>query len=481
MRLYLTFAFCLLLFCPQSVSAQRADDGGVIVLSPQELQDMIRRMAAMKRRRQAMLRRRADARPQARPPRYAQDRYEDRAMPRRAETERRVVYDTVEIIDPKTYRKSVVLEERRTAEDRRLGTPYRYDTIIQVDPRNYSKDTIIVANLDRKKRGRRRAGAAEDNRSTGRGYAEDDDLRRRLDRHEAELRDLQRRLDGNYDRDYENRNYDQRDRDDRDRRNPSYYAEDREIERLNREIRRLEDDLDRERERRRLAEDRRYDDRGPDYDRRYADQRDEYYRQRELEIQRKQRELDRLDRPVTPPARPGTTIVPPAPPAPPRVLRDTVYVDRVREVPATPAPGRVDTVVMVKEREVAQPVVVQTERVVERDTVRVAAREPMTFPTVFFDNNSSTLNANHRRILQEVGDELYDRRDYRVVLTGYASKSGNAEYNQQLSARRAKAVSDGLVAVGISADRIRIIPGGIDYQPASPAAARRVEVKAVPR
>ena len=171
-----------------------------------------------------------------------------------------------------------------------------------------------------------------------------------------------------------------------------------------------------------------------------------------------------------------------------RIVRDTVYVDRVSTTPVyIETPTRPDTVVMIQP---AAPTVIRDtvvrdrvvdRAVIQRDTVKLAAREPLDFPTIFFDNNSSVLNARHRSLLAETARQLVAQPAYSVRLTGFASPSGNADYNQRLSARRAAAVRQGLEDAGVSAARIYVVPGGIDYQPANAAAARRVEVKGLPK
>ncbi|OAV42880.1 OmpA family protein [Lewinella sp. 4G2] len=168
----------------------------------------------------------------------------------------------------------------------------------------------------------------------------------------------------------------------------------------------------------------------------------------------------------------------------PVVIRDTVFVDRT-------APARVDTVVQTVAAEpeirTIRDTVVQTqdrivtEEVVRTETVQLAAKEPISFPTVFFDNNSATLNTNHRNIIATMIEDMENKGSYNVRLTGYASRSGNADYNQQLSARRAEAVKQGLVNMGISPNRIRLVAGGIDFQATTPAAGRRVEIQAIPQ
>jgi outer membrane protein OmpA-like peptidoglycan-associated protein len=176
--------------------------------------------------------------------------------------------------------------------------------------------------------------------------------------------------------------------------------------------------------------------------------------------------------------------------APVRIVRDTVYVDRVRTTPVfIPKEGRTDTVIVVREtvRETAPTVIRDTIRVererevVRTDTLQLRAAEPISFPAIFFDNNSSQLNAAHRNLIAGVVDQLKGKTNYTIRLTGFASPSGNAAYNQQLSAKRAAAVRRGFENLGMNGDRIVIVPGGIDFQPTNAAAARRVEVQALPR
>lgn len=209
------------------------------------------------------------------------------------------------------------------------------------------------------------------------------------------------------------------------------------------------------------------------------------------EMRERQRELDRLrylDRQQN-----SATAVNPAvttPPAEVRIIRDTVYIDRVSTTPVfIPTQGQPDTVTIVKEiiREVPAEPVVRTEtvvrdrEVVRTDTLKLKATEPINFTTIFFDNNSSQLNATHRSLLANVADQVRGMTGYVIRLTGFASPSGNAAHNQRLSANRAAAVRQGLEALGVSGQLISLAAGGIDFQPTNAAAARRVEVQAIPR
>ena len=44
----------------------------------------------------------------------------------------------------------------------------------------------------------------------------------------------------------------------------------------------------------------------------------------------------------------------------------------------------------------------------------------------------------------------------RIVVTGHADRSGSQTYNQRLSERRAKAVADGLVGMGVNAGTLQV-------------------------
>mgnify|MGYP000742614290 CR=1 FL=1 len=170
-----------------------------------------------------------------------------------------------------------------------------------------------------------------------------------------------------------------------------------------------------------------------------------------------------------------------------RIIRDTVVVDRLSTTPVyIPTEVAPDTVIILKETITeADPEVVKDTVVVDRervrtDTLNLKATEPISFPTIFFDNNSSRLNGNHLELIAGAVEQLSGRSDYTLRLTGFASPSGNAVHNQQLSAKRAAAVREGFERAGLIGSRIIIVPGGIDFKPANAAAARRVEVHALP-
>lgn len=254
-----------------------------------------------------------------------------------------------------------------------------------------------------------------------------------------------------------------------------------EVSRMNVELNGLRRRLADEEDRRRRAEleTERIRTRNDDYD---SWERERLRYERDLNRLRGEEERIRAANPVAP------VIIEKEGPV--RIIRDTVYVDRVSTTPVfIPSAPRTDTVTIIKEtiREVPAEPVVRTEtvirdrEVVKTDTLQLKATEPISFPAIFFDNNSSQLNAAHRSLIASAVEQLKGKTNYTIRLTGFASPNGNATYNQQLSAKRADAVRQGFENQGMNGDRIVIVPGGIDFQPTNAAAARRVEVQALPR
>ena len=73
---------------------------------------------------------------------------------------------------------------------------------------------------------------------------------------------------------------------------------------------------------------------------------------------------------------------------------------------------------------------------------------------VQFDNNSSQLQAESQSYLDQVAARLNELTQITGVIEGHTDSNGSAEYNQDLSERRAKSVRDYLVSKGVSASRI---------------------------
>ncbi len=96
---------------------------------------------------------------------------------------------------------------------------------------------------------------------------------------------------------------------------------------------------------------------------------------------------------------------------------------------------------------------------------------------VFFDFDSATLKPGGRAELERVAEVLNKYRKTTIVVEGHTDKTGPEEYNQRLSERRAQAVKNALIQMGIIEERVKAYGYG-ETQPISsnPSQNRRVEI-----
>jgi peptidoglycan-associated lipoprotein len=87
--------------------------------------------------------------------------------------------------------------------------------------------------------------------------------------------------------------------------------------------------------------------------------------------------------------------------------------------------------------------------------------------TVYFAFDSYELDDQTRMVLQRNGDWLLDNPRYNIRVEGHCDERGTIEYNLALGERRASAVRDYLVSLGVDAFRIRIVSYG-EEDPADP-------------
>ena len=79
---------------------------------------------------------------------------------------------------------------------------------------------------------------------------------------------------------------------------------------------------------------------------------------------------------------------------------------------------------------------------------------------VFFAFDSSELSSTARTTLQRAATWMNDNRGAEVTIEGHADERGTREYNLALGERRATAVKNYLVALGVSASRVDTISYG---------------------
>ena len=134
-----------------------------------------------------------------------------------------------------------------------------------------------------------------------------------------------------------------------------------------------------------------------------------------------------------PPAPPVVAAPPPAPPPQPPP-----------PVPAQPAPA---------------PRALTEDDIFGRKTVAELNAE-MPLSDVMFELDQATIRDDQRAALQKNADYLRRWATVRVSVEGHADSRGTNEYNLALGERRANAVKEYLVGLGISTDRMVVISKG---------------------
>jgi peptidoglycan-associated lipoprotein len=79
---------------------------------------------------------------------------------------------------------------------------------------------------------------------------------------------------------------------------------------------------------------------------------------------------------------------------------------------------------------------------------------------VFFALDEYTINAASRQILQANARALAERPNILITVEGYCDERGSERYNLVLGDRRANAVRDYLISLGIAANRIEAVSYG---------------------
>ncbi|SRR5258706_12602121 len=132
----------------------------------------------------------------------------------------------------------------------------------------------------------------------------------------------------------------------------------------------------------------------------------------------------------TPPPPPAAAPPPPPPPPPPQ--------------PAPPPPA---------------PRPLTEEQIFSQKTVdQLNAEKPL--GDAFFDLDKAVLRDDGRAAVSADADWLKKWPTTRITLEGHADSRGTAEYNLALGERRASAVKDYLVSLGIAGDRVLVVSKG---------------------
>ncbi len=109
-------------------------------------------------------------------------------------------------------------------------------------------------------------------------------------------------------------------------------------------------------------------------------------------------------------------------------------------------------------------------------------RDPAAEPVrvVFFQENSDTLEAPARRVVQEAAEAAQRLAPVRVQVFGYAGPTGGAAFNRALSQARSQHVAELLRQSGVPADRVFVLGRGEVPVAMAPIESRRVEIRLAP-
>ena len=105
-----------------------------------------------------------------------------------------------------------------------------------------------------------------------------------------------------------------------------------------------------------------------------------------------------------------------------------------------------------------------------------AISKKLTKNVVYFDFNKYDIKAEYRDMLQGMADTLKQYPSIVVLIAGNCDERGTAEYNQALGERRARAVYDYMIRLGVPAEQLDVISFGED-RPAAQGTGEEVWAK----
>ncbi len=82
-------------------------------------------------------------------------------------------------------------------------------------------------------------------------------------------------------------------------------------------------------------------------------------------------------------------------------------------------------------------------------------RPELKLPTIYFSYDKFTIGAREKKILDQVADYMQKSPALGIIVEGHCDERGSDEYNRSLGERRALAVHDYLITIGIPSDRVQ--------------------------
>lgn len=89
------------------------------------------------------------------------------------------------------------------------------------------------------------------------------------------------------------------------------------------------------------------------------------------------------------------------------------------------------------------------------DFILASITKPVVIDNIFYDFDRATLRPESKTALDEMAQVLRDNPNVTIEMASHTDRKGTDEYNIDLSGRRARSVTDYLISVGISPDRLQ--------------------------
>jgi OOP family OmpA-OmpF porin len=95
---------------------------------------------------------------------------------------------------------------------------------------------------------------------------------------------------------------------------------------------------------------------------------------------------------------------------------------------------------------------------------------------LFYPVNGYLVESNNTSSLNIYLKAIQNNQVKSIVISGFADPTGNIDYNQKLSKKRADSVAKWLINHGVASSKINIIGAGIDSEKEDFQQARRVDI-----
>lgn len=96
----------------------------------------------------------------------------------------------------------------------------------------------------------------------------------------------------------------------------------------------------------------------------------------------------------------------------------------------------------------------------KKDDITIALNKDYTFQNVIFDFNSWELSRDAKMEINTIYNYLTENRNTKIIISGHTDNVGGTEFNQALSEKRAKSVSDYFINLGLNKSRISFVGYG---------------------